>query len=177
LELVALIAGVVAIGMSAPTFAQMFWGRPRIEIDFDDTMVSGAIFLQCHAYNDFINSRLLRLLGVRRETAVDTWAVLRIRESGSGRIVLPYEAVEFTGRNGEPNSTHVPITSGTIGRKFGVVWLNPNSKIVKVVGREDMTLGVGEYLADINVFAAERKKAATHKFVIHADGSLYWDPN
>ena len=171
---VALILGGIALLMAMPTLAQMYWGRPKPEIDFEETNCEGAKFLQCTIRNRHVRNWLLRLLHVRRETAVDVWAMLEIRRYGTQEVMLPKTPMKFTGRDGEVQSVHVSISSGTIGRRFGVVFSNPNDQKVEVLAEPTTILAPGKYLADIDVIAAERRSNRVREFTVHANGSVYW---
>lgn len=169
-----LVIGGIALVMATPTLAQMFWGRPKIEIEFCDDVLEGVRFLECRVTNSPVTKRVLQFLGVHRDTAVDVWGMWEISEFGTGRVVLPRTTSKFTGRNGEARSTHVSISSGTIGRRFGVVFLSLDDKKVKVVDEPNTTLEIGKYSVDVGIIAAERAKKATRRFMVHQDGSLYW---
>lgn len=171
-----LIFGCIALIMATPTLAQMFWGRPEIEFEFTASETHNAKFLECYITNSPVTKRLLKFLGVHRETAVDVWGMYEISEIGTGRVVLPATNAKFTGRNGEAGSSHVSISSGTIGRKFGVVFLSPDDQKVKVLDEPNTILGIGIYSVYIRIMAAERLKRATRKFTVHQDGSLFWEP-
>lgn len=83
---ISVIAFVLAI-MTLPTAFQMWWGRPEIKIRFVKADRSNMVALQCYIENEPIRSKLLRMLGVHRDSA-DIAADLTVRETPNGRQIV-----------------------------------------------------------------------------------------
>ena len=89
LALAALLAGVVVL----PRACQRLWGRPEIEIAFDESVGNNSKVLVCHLYNRPIRNRFLRRIGVRRESARVTAEYMVIDKRSGKRVVDLTQAV------------------------------------------------------------------------------------
>jgi hypothetical protein len=88
MELAALIIGVVALiisMMALPTVLQMFWGRPRVRIDFSSW--DNPKRLVCELHYVPITNPILWRLGVRRESSVIS-VYFNISEAETNRTIL-----------------------------------------------------------------------------------------
>ena len=79
-EWVALILGGVALLMAVAPFLQMYFGRPKILIEFTKDMIDGSDFLGCQISNPPLLHPLARFLGLHQESAEDVWAGFDINE-------------------------------------------------------------------------------------------------
>jgi hypothetical protein len=82
------IIGAVAFLMAVPSLLQMYFGRPKIHVEFRFYEDELNRYLVCEIYNLFVTRRLLKLLGVRRSTAEDVHGLVSITEEGTKRIIL-----------------------------------------------------------------------------------------
>jgi hypothetical protein len=83
-----ILAGLGVI-MTAPTIFQMIWGKPRVDISFEDVDDPNGKSLQVFFNNPPVRNKLLRFLGVRRETVQSLTVQFRISEPWSGKILVP----------------------------------------------------------------------------------------
>lgn len=84
---VGLLFGLIALVMAVPPAFQMFWGGPKLRLDFRELNGSEIKRLFCSISSVPIQNRMLRRIGVRRDPAVVS-ATFRICEAGSNRVVL-----------------------------------------------------------------------------------------
>ncbi len=78
------IAGFVLAAMALPTALQMFFGRPKVSVEFKSPVIDGVIVLQCHILNRPVKNRLLRSLGVTRQSTHMN-ASISVYEHGTNR--------------------------------------------------------------------------------------------
>jgi hypothetical protein len=83
LSIIALIVGVVTL----PTVFQMWFGRPRIETKVRHQEWSDQKRFICEIYNSYIDSKVLRTIGVSRDD-VTISAGYEILEAGTNRTVV-----------------------------------------------------------------------------------------
>jgi hypothetical protein len=65
----------------------MFFGRPRIRTQFTEQIRADGKRLVCEIANLPVQSRLLRLIGVRRD-ATTIFADFQVREVGTNKIMV-----------------------------------------------------------------------------------------
>ena len=85
---VVIIAGV-GLAMATPSIFQMFWGRPLVRVQFEGYAEDVERVLLIFLSNPPVQKRILRILGVRRETVQGLTAELRISELNSGKVIVP----------------------------------------------------------------------------------------
>ena len=181
-------AGIVLAGMgiamATPSIFQMFWGRACVETEFEvsarDNERSLVIFLR----NPPINSRILKTLGVKRETVQSLTAEIRISEFGSKKIIVPIRHArlfsdEDTSNRGS-NRIVLPPTYGVAASIMVAMWDN-NKKGAIILGdrlREPLLLGEGYYHAQIIIFVDGEPKEISRQFVIgkNADDLIWANP-
>ena len=90
MELAGLIISIVALAISImafPTALQMFFGGPRLSVDFQEMDSDIGQRLVCMIYNIPIKNRALHMIGVKRDPAIIS-ANYQILESGTNRVLL-----------------------------------------------------------------------------------------
>lgn len=66
--------------MAVAPFLQVYFGRPKILIEFTKDMIYGSDFLGCQISNPPLLHPLARFLGLHQESAEDVWAGFDINE-------------------------------------------------------------------------------------------------
>jgi len=184
-EWVGIVLAGVAIAMATPTIFQMFWGRACIETDFEVSAMGSERSLVILLKNPPIKSRILGLLGVKRETVQSLTAEIRISEFGSKKIIVPIRHArlfsdEDTSDKGS-NRMMLPPTYSVAASIMVAMWDNKNKKAV-ILGdrpRQPLLLGAGYYYAQIIIFVDGEPKEFSRQFVVgkNADDLIWAKPN
>ena len=88
-EWVGITLAGVAIAMATPSIFQMFWGRPIVETQLELYAEKTERVLLVFLKNPPVKKRILRMLGVKRETVQSLTAEIRISEVGSKKVIVP----------------------------------------------------------------------------------------
>ena len=88
-EWVGIAMAGVGIVMATPSMFKMLWGRPLVQTEFERGIEGEKRCLLVHLKNPVVKNRILRKLGVRRDTVQSLEIQFRITEFGSGRIIDP----------------------------------------------------------------------------------------
>ena len=88
-EWVAFFLGGIGLAMATPPILQRAWGRPVLLADFDRGVEGPDRFLPVYLRNPPVRKRVLRWLGVRRETIQSLTVQFRISEAGSNKTLVP----------------------------------------------------------------------------------------
>ena len=84
---VSIILAGVGLAMSSPSILQMFFGRAIIRLEFERYVEGENRALAVELKNPPVKNKILKKLGVKRETMQSIEVQFRIREFGSGRII------------------------------------------------------------------------------------------
>ena len=183
-EWVGIVLAGVGIAMATPSIFQMLWGRACIETQFEvsarDNERSLVVFLK----NPPVKNRILKILGVKRETVQSLTAEIRISEFGSKKIIVPIRRArlfsdEDTSNNGS-NRIVLPPTYSVAGNIVFAVWDNKNKKAI-IPGdrlRQPLLLGEGYYYAQIVIFVDGEHNEISRQFVVgkNADDLIWANP-
>ncbi len=82
------IAFGIAI-VALQTIIQMFWGRAKLEIEFERYIKDAERGLIIHLKNPPVKSKWGKRLGLKRDSIQSLAATTRIYEGGSGKIIDP----------------------------------------------------------------------------------------
>jgi hypothetical protein len=174
---VALVLGGVALFMAVSPFLQMYFGRPKIKIEFIEDTMDGAKFLACQLSNPPLVHPIARFLGLHRESAEDLWVGFEIREDKTERVVVPVIVPELN-RQGFPPTTHIHLPSSTLIARFPVVFCRLGSKEVKLADKANpVVLPPGQYIVAMAVMVSEKSVKVRRRFTIHTDGYFRWHSN
>src|ERR1700691_6016597 len=83
--IIALVALVVAL-MGVPPFLGMMYGKPAIQVSFDESFETNGKYLLCVIRNLPITNRFLKLVGVT-STPTEVLALFDIQEYGTQKII------------------------------------------------------------------------------------------
>jgi hypothetical protein len=86
---VGIILAAVGLAMATPSIFQKLWGRPILKHEFERGAEGKDRFLAVHLKNPPVRNRILRILGVRRDSIQSLTVSFRIIEYGSGKILDP----------------------------------------------------------------------------------------
>ena len=142
------VLSLIAFGLAVvtlPTAFQMWWGKPRIEVNFEKCRVHGGASLVCIVRNRPVDNRILRSLGVRSSPANRIGVFSSIRTSGTKALV-------GQGRSGinveNVDKSHlVDLYAGTKAWVILVIHNDDGSsaKINTLGNQKDISVEPGEY--------------------------------
>ncbi|MDO8532542.1 MAG: hypothetical protein Q7T26_10355 [Dehalococcoidia bacterium] len=84
----AIISGL-GLMMGTQTVFQALWGRPVLQTEFEVSDGKETRLLLVFLKNIPVKNKVIKKLGVRRETIQSLTAQFRIAEAGSGKVVVP----------------------------------------------------------------------------------------
>ncbi len=138
--IISILALVVAL-MAFPTVLQVFWGKPKLIIDFGVQEVKGGKVLQGELYNQPIRSKLLQILGIRRMVADDIVVSFSIK-NGSNAIaeIIP----SLISHAGIAPAQRISLPPSIFPSQFGIAIVEDAEGLVRVF-EQDKILGLGLY--------------------------------
>ena len=135
--------------------------------------------------NPPVQKRLLRILGVRRETVQSLTAEFRISEVGSGKVIVPIRQARIYSDD-DPSDIGrgrivLPPTYSVAASITIAKWDIGRNKVV-ILGdrlRGELQLNAGYYQADIIMFVDGIQHHITRRFVVgeKADDLIWVNPN
>lgn len=176
--LAAFIISFVALGVAVltlPTVAQMFWGRPRITLDYMVSETQNTRILTCQINNLPITKGFLYKIGVRTETAESIYAGFVIHEYGNERVVFTGAIPPIISWTTE-QSERVNLPASHIPAVFGVIGVNYQSNIISPYDKDtQIILAPGKYNARIVVYMGGGRIHGDHNFVVTENHPFaYW---
>ncbi len=171
---ISIIALVVAL-MAIPTILQMFFGRPHLNFEADDFTGPEGKILVIAIKNLAVKSRLLRLMGVERETG-DVNAFFDIQELGTGKII----ARAVTGLMQTTHLREIGLQARSApGFTVGLTIISSrNGQAAVVDGRQELPptpLSNGHYIAHIAVVRGQNTYRIDQSFRVgNADHETVW---
>lgn len=143
------IIGGVAFIMAAPTFLQLIFGQPKLELMFghDDSGTEGRL-IKIYLRNKPIESKALQTLRVSRLTAQDVFLSIQVFNVSTGELILkgfvPDIVLSPSSKSGRvslpPSSLFVSVSL--------VKWQNSTNSAV-LLGNHDIPLQKGTYLVAV----------------------------
>ena len=184
-EWVGIVLAGVGVAMATPSIFQMFCGRACVETEFEvsakDSERSLLIFLK----NPPVKSRILKVLGVKRETVQSLTAEIRISEFGSKKIIVPIRHARlFSDEDSSDTGSNrivLPPTYSVAASIMVAMWDDKNKRAV-ILGdriRQPLLLGEGYYWIQIIIFIDGDPKEISRQFVVgkNADDLIWAKPN
>ncbi|MBA7589836.1 hypothetical protein ES708_31928 [subsurface metagenome] len=180
-EWVGIVLAGVGIAMVTPSILQMFWGRALIETEFEVSARESERSLVVLLKNPPVKSRVLKALGVKRETVQSLTAEIRISEFGSKEIIVPIRHArlfsdEDTSDEGS-NRIVLPPTYSVAASIVIAMWDHKNKKAV-ILGdrlRQPLLLEDGYYYVQIIIFVDGEPKEISRQFVVGKNADdLIW---
>jgi hypothetical protein len=172
--------GVVALVVSLaslPTALQMFFGRPKIEIEFDSDSIEGVHRLRCYIYNRGIKSKLLRRLGVVR-TPVEISASASVSEYGTNKMLVSLLRVILT--TDKESGLHVELPFSILPARFNIVGYTED-KGAFIISQDDdpnyLALDRSAYRVKIDVITAHQDLITEIRHITVGNGHPYWTTN
>ena len=171
-EWVGIVLAGVGLAMATPSIFQMLWGRSILRTQFENGIEGESRFLPIYLENPPIRSRILRKLGVKRDTIQSLTVQFRISEAGSGKIVVPirqariYSDDDPTDRG--RNRISLPATYSVAASVIIVRWDTQKDKafIPPDRLREELPLESGQYRVHVIFLVDGDPKISSRQFVI-----------
>ncbi len=184
-EWVGVVLAGVGIAMATPSIFQMFWGRACVETEFEVSAKGSGRSLLIFLKNPPVKSRVLKILGVKRETVQSLTAEIRISEFGSKKIIVPIRHARLFSDDDSPdkgsNRIVLPPTYSVAASIMIAMWDNKNKGVI-ILGdrlRQSLLLGEGYYYAQIIIFVDGDPREISRQFVVgkNADALIWAKPN
>jgi hypothetical protein len=180
-EWAAFVVGGLGIAMSAPSIFVMIWGQPKVNVRIEKYIEGDEHLLPVYIENLPVKSRILRFLGVRRQSVQSLEATLRIHEVGSGVVLVPILHCPIYASD---DNTDIGRGRITLPPTFSVAatiliakWDGAHGKAV-VPGdrlRTPITVGVGSYRAEIVLYIDGDPMRVTRTFMVGQNSAgLQW---
>lgn len=152
----ALVIGILALLVGLLTVLRMIWGRPRLNLRFEREAEELERFLAVHIENLPINSRLLKKMGIKRDTIQSLTVQFQLFEVGSGKKIIPiHQARIFS--DDDPTEMgrwriSLPPTFSVAACIMVAKWDTTKNKatILPDRAREEQELEPGQYRIDFN---------------------------
>ena len=183
-EWVGIVLAGVGIAMATPSIFQMFWGRACIKTEFEVSARGNERSLVIFLRNPPIQNRMLKTLGVKRETVQSLTAEIRISEFGSKKIIVPIRHVrlfsdEDTSDKGS-NRIVLPPTYSVAASIMVAMWDNKDKRAI-ILGdllRQPLLLSEGYYYAQIIILVDGEPNEISGQFVVgkNADDLIWTIP-
>ena len=169
--------GVVALLISLvtlPTALQMFFRRPKVEIEFDSNYLDGMHRLKCHIFNRGIKSKFLRRLGVVR-TPVEISASASISEYGTNKMIVSLLRARLS--TDKESGLHVELPFSIVPARFNIVGYIQD-KGAFIISQDDdpdcIVLDRSAYRVKVDVITAHQGLITEIRFIIVGNGHPYW---
>ena len=184
-EWVGIVLAGVALAMATPSIFQMFWGRAVVELQFEVYPENSDRALVIYFKNPPVKSRILRMMGVKREVAQSLTAEMRISEVGSKTIIVPIRQARIYSDDDSSdlgNNRIVLPPTYSVGASIMVAhWDNQQKKAIIPPDRrrQPLPLGEGYYRADIIIIVDGDPRIISRQFVVgkDADDLIWASPN
>ncbi|MFQ5852923.1 MAG: hypothetical protein ACE5JU_20375 [Candidatus Binatia bacterium] len=179
-EWVALIVGTLGFLMAVQPFIQMIWGRPKIQIQTGKGELNGTPYLEFVIINEPIRKGPTAWLRLHRETASEIFASITLEEDNTGRVIAKELLPELARRGtGQPGAQRVSLPASLFGVTALVAFRSREANSIVIGGPKGATqvLSPGQYKATISVMGEGKAKRLSQKFMVNADGTLYWLSN
>jgi hypothetical protein len=172
---VALIIGVLAFLVAILPFIRMMWGGPKILLHFRIEDMENNCYYSCEIHNIPIRNRLLKALGVRRETAQDVTAAFEIEERGTGKTICPITQALIKTQT-RVGAERILLPASFFPALFAIVFIEKGKSEVRVMREDKLILPIGNYTAKVRVFAGEDKYISKCNFVVdNKHPFVLWD--
>lgn len=180
-EWAAFVVGAVGIAMSTPSIFAMIWGQPKVSVRIEKYIDGDEHILTIYIENLPVKNRVLKWLGVRRETVQSLVADLRIREVGSGVVLIPILHCRIFSDDDPTDMgrvrTALPPTFSVAASIVIAKWDKGQGKAM-IPGdrlRAPILLGVGAYSAVIILYVDGDPMTITRSFMVGQNAAdLQW---
>lgn len=184
-EWVGVVLAGLGIAMATPSILQMFWGRACIETKFEVSAKGHERSLVILLKNPPMRNRILKTLGVKRETVQSLTAAIRISEFGSKKIIVPIRHARlFTDEDTSSDKWFsrivLPPTYSAAATIMAARWDNGNKRAI-ILGdilRQPLLLSEGYYNAQIIILVDGEHNEISRQFVVgkNADDLIWTNP-
>lgn len=181
-EWVSIILGATSLSIAGPALLQGLYGSPHVNARIESYAEGATKSLVVFVENTPVRTRLLKLLGVKRESIQSLTASFRISETGSGKILLPVRQARIYS---DDDSTDIgrdrislPPTFSVAASFLIAVWgLEGNNAAIVPPHRNQASLVIppGYYLAEIVLQIDGHPIRMPRRFIVGATGDdLRW---
>jgi len=180
-EWVAIVLAGVGIVMTTPNILQMVWGRACVETIFEVSDEDNKRSLVILLKNPPVQNKILKALGVKRETVQSLTAEIRIWKSDIGDPIVPIRHVRLFSdediSNKGSNRMVLPPTYSVSASMMVAMWDNEKKGAI-VLGdrlRKPLLLSGGKYRAQILILVDGEPNTIYCQFVVGKNADeLVW---
>lgn len=171
-EWIGVILAGVGLAMATPNIFQMFWGRPLVRAQFERYVEDGERALLIFLNNPPVQKRLLRILGVKRETVQGLTAEFRISEVANGKVIVPIRHANIYSDDDTSDIGRsrviLPPTYSVAASIIIAKWDISKNKVVIPSDRlrKELQIDAGYYQADIILFVDGDPQHISRRFVV-----------
>lgn len=180
-EWVGIVLAGFGLAMATPSIFQMFWGRAVVELQFEVYPENSERALAIFFKNPTVKSRILRMLGVKREVVQSLTAEIRISDVGSNTIIVPIRQARIYSDDDPSDSGNNRIVlppTYSVGASIMVAhWDNQQKRAIIPPDRRKQPLPLGEgcYRADIIIIVDGDPRIISRQFVVGKEADdLIW---
>jgi hypothetical protein len=173
---IAIVLSIIGIVMAAPTFIEMFWGRPQIKVTLSQNVRAQkeGLAIGMHIQNEPIKSKFLDMLGVNRRTAEDLTCWYEIRDKHSNiEVVQQFSPVI---ENGNDRATARINLAASPLQAFAMLGAVMGKKFY--FGDEDnpgQVAQCGDYVVTVTVLYGHKSQTYTHTLSVRdAEPYAFW---
>ncbi len=165
------LAGI-GIAMAVPSIFQSLWGRPFLRTRFENGVDKANRFLPVYLDNPPVRNRILKRLGIRRDTIQSLTIHFQIKEAGSGKIIVPIRQARIYSDD-DPNDMGrdriaLPPTFSVAASVMIVRWDIQKKKALIPPDRlrTEYPLDSGRYIVDISLIVDGDPTIVSRQFVV-----------
>lgn len=162
-------AGII---MATPSIFQMLWGRPHFNLRFKREAEELERFLAVYIENLPIKSRMLKKMGIRRDTIQSLTVQFQLFEVGSGKKIIPIRSARIYSDDDPTNigrwRISLPPTFSIAACIIPVKWDTAKNKAVVPPDqtKDEQELEPGQYRIDFNFAIDGEPYIISRQFVI-----------
>lgn len=184
-EWVGIVLAGVGLTMATPSILQLLWGRPVLRTRFENGVQEIERFLPIYLENPPVKNRLMRRLGVRRDTIQSLTVQFRIIEAGSGKIIIPIRQARIYSDDDPTDMGRdrisLPPTFSVAASVMIVRWDTQKNKALIPPDRlrTEYPLDAGQYRVDVSLIVDGDPIIVSRQFVVgqKADDLSWIKPN
>jgi hypothetical protein len=174
---IALFGGLVGLAISIlaiPAALQMFFGRPSPRLAFETVSSATHVALQCHITNKPVQSRVLKALGITRQSTTIT-AALRFMEQGTNKELV-VDMLPLSQGLGGPSQDVADLTAVWPLVVAPIAWVRSDTSASVQSKSKTKQISEGTYIAKIDIRTEHGQRISVSKTVYvgsNPDG-LHW---
>lgn len=171
-EWVGIILAGIGITMAMPPILQLFWGHHSLRTRFENGVDGVKRFLPVYLDNMPVKNKILKKLGIKRDTIQSLTVQFRISEAGSGKVIIPIHNARIYSDD-DPTDIgkdriSLPATLSVGACIMIVQWDAQKKQAIVLHDRlmSEFPLNTGQYIIDISLFVDGEPRIISRQFVV-----------